>query len=317
MEGLTDDLRLTHGYLNALHSGFQGAFVARNVLDRLGHPIPAWMHPPDDLKETLEWIRGAVAGLFEGTPMLQMGVEPERDSAGARGLRFTVLLRNDLAAFGNEIIAALRVVRNGEEPGAASVVAAGLARQAYSREHYTTSEIRFAERFGLEEEADRWRQRLLSTQDEVRRATELFEGVAAGSHADELFRWELWSEAASLPGIVRSQLADLSSLDAWRTGDDGYARFALSDEEAALWQSAGIAPYAAAQWSAYAIAPAGVAAWCDAGLPVAASAGAWRLRGFSPSDAVPWIEAGYNPRDAAMLRGAGIADPSEIPPDEA
>lgn len=288
---MSEDATLTHGCLNALNAGYQGAFVARMVFDKSKTPAPEWMRPMAELTGAMDELRPHVAAMFEGRYVLQRGADLTPD--GEKVLSWAKALIQDLAAMAAAVEGALPRILACERP-AVILGAAALARQAYTFQHYVRGETVFNERMGREGEADRWRQRQPVGQQQVIQAHQFAEPLMGGGPTDPAFCKALWCFTAGLPGTFRSQIADSRSVEAYRIGEQSFAAMGIPDDRAGAWQAAGWEPYAAAEWEAYRFAPPEACEWGKAGF-TASHAGAWRSRGFELAKAKELTSKGLSP----------------------
>lgn len=301
---LTREAHLTQGYTNMLYAGFQGSFVSGNVFEKLGYRAPKFSSL-DDVKGRLDWVHALRVDFLGGGAPLFAGIGNKEEKIFE--LRDSHLRELDVVV--KTLAHSLNLVLERDDADACRFIAAALNRQAYGREHYIRGLTNFYEAFGMEAEADRWRQRLLSCNDEIFRANHYFQHLAAGQPTDILFRFSLWNEAVNLHGVFKSQLNDVLSLDMYFSGGDYFAALGVPAEEIEKWRLLGARPDVAGHWLSFGIGADEAALWSRIGFTDAAYAGGWRSRGFSVADALAWHEAGFAAQGAYACVVSGERDP--------
>lgn len=305
---LTEDLRLTHAYLNPLFAGFQGSYAASHVLEQLGGD--AARDSTQDLREVLDWLGARLEELWQGRPVLRKAEDPPSE-LGAVLLRFFEVYKGRLLDFIALVMLSLHAIQDSADAESAKFVAASVARHAYTRQHFVQGLVRYGEVFGQEEVADRWRQHTLSCQAELREANALFARLKEGASMTDRFCVELWNTAATLPGIFKNQFVDLLSAEALRGIAVTFEGLGIPAEEADRWRALGMDAAAAGRWWAFDLTPEEAAAWIVAGFTWDTTyVGAWKVRNFDVPAAVAWHTAGFGPAEAyAYVReGAGSLD---------
>lgn len=314
MGDVHDDLRLTHGFLNALQAGYQGGFTSLNVLLELNYPnVEA--RTLDAMKPVLDQLTALYVRMRAGEAIVSLDGAPAGEEA-ERLFELCEVLKFELRAVADQLS---DITDSDEEPEGEerarhdAFMAACLARSCYAREHFIKGLVDYGEAFDEPEVSDRWRQHLPRCAADIQRANAYFATLKdAPEKADAKFHYRLWNEIVNLPGLLRTQVNDINVLGGVYAGGPTYDTVGIDDaDEAEAWRKLGAGPESAGHWSAFGFTPDLTLAWAQAGFQDAAYASAWRVRGFPLEAAVAWHNAGFKPADAHACASAGITDPQK------
>jgi hypothetical protein len=301
------DLNITHAVVNSLTAGYQGKFVFSNVLKQLGSPRfdPADF---DEIRVILDKIAVWIKALMDGRPILS-GPGTESSTDRTEALDLLGVLKNDLLAVAAELLQMRSKGYVADDPNQAELLVASLCRHAYARDHYVKGLVAYSEKFGYEEAADRWRQHLIHTPQEINLAHQYLEKLQDASKADKRFYIDLFEETLLLPYIFRSQVQDMLQVLSFYTDGFTYEAAGISVDEAARWKNMNARPEAACYWHAYGFAADETSAWIEDGFIEPAMAANWKYRDFGPEDASRWNEAGFGAKNAMVCIVMGHTDP--------
>lgn len=304
---VTDDVILSHAYLNLIHAGFQGNFVFINALAQAGYDgPPPLMAQAKEIAEALDWVKGLMEKLWLGEPAVLHGNE---DPSGLSEVveKFLGMLKEDngrcLKAFAHN----LNVLCKEPTRSSACVAAALLAGQAYQRQHFINGLVLYGEKFGLADVADRWRQRTLLCQQDVALAHGYLGRLIQGPYPEGRFFFDLWNECVNLSGLLNSQHNDMLEVEGMRRGGYTFERAQLPAEDIEGWKRLGLGPSLAGHWYAFGLRPPEAALWISEGFADAALIGAWRVRGFPLPEAKQLSASGLGPAKAYVKRIFGDA----------
>jgi hypothetical protein len=300
------DLNVTHAVVNTLTAGYQGKFVALSVFKQIASPRfePAEF---DATRTVLDKIAVWIKALMDGKPVLAgPGTElsPERREA----LDLLKALKHDVSSLADDLLEMRSRKYVADDPEQAQLLVASLCRHAYAREHYVKGLVAYSEKFGYEDAADRWRQHLVHTPQEIKLAHQFLDKLEAASGADQKFHIDLFEETLLRPYVFRCQTQDMNQALSFYTDGFTYEAAGIGAEEAARWESMNARPEAACYWHAYGFTPHEAAAWIEAGFFEPSMAANWKYRDFGPDEAARWQEAGFNARGATVSKVMGYDD---------
>jgi hypothetical protein len=285
------NLEISHAFVNAVQAGFEGKLAGTGIEARLADRAPD-TNEIQTLKAVLGELRRWGSEIWSGDAMLarEGAADPSPDAPIL--LELMDELHADLVALVPEVEEALARPA-GTEPMA--LLAAGLVRNAYTREHSVKGLLAWADAVGSEEEATHYRGLLPVCVDQVEAAHRFLKEFGQPGTPQA----ELWDEAQTLPGAFRSQIHALCVLIGRRRGVIPYQMSGISKAEVREWQDAGFDGEATGHWSAYGFAARDAQAWFDAGWTDPAIAAGWHVRGFSVEQALDWHNRGH---DAARAK---------------
>lgn len=307
------DLKITHGFLNAVTAAYQGIYVHQSVLGQLLASAAA-EDAQRDARQTLddlgEWWRR-----FERhEPILRIA---DGDDLGADAARAWELLEQARKRFDRLSVALLEsidvdTIRGDHHLRAVRVAA--LCEHAYAREHYLRGLVRYGEVMQQDAVADRWRQHVLPAMEERAEATGYFEHWKdLEPEVCEAEAGRLLDLTLTLPVALGRLSIDILHLFGLYRGRFGYGEAGIPPEESDGWTRAGLQPYQAAQWRRAGMRPEQAAEWITGGVPDALAAAGFAWRGIPVEAAAPWYAAGYDARGAAEWMREGVQTPEQLP----
>lgn len=301
------DLNVTHAVVNTLTAGYQGRFVALNVFKQLSSPRFTEAEVVET-RTTLDRISGWIKALMDGEALLSgPGTESSTDRQDA--LALLRALQEDVASLAQEL---LRMRSRGyvaDDPEQSELLIAALCRHAYARDHYVKGLVAYSEKFGYEEAADRWRQHLIHTPQEINLAHGYLDRFKDRSNLDQKFFVDLFDETLLLPYVFLCQVQDMNQVLSLYGEGFTYEAAGIGTDDAALWENMNARPEAACYWHAYGFGPGEAAAWIEEGFFEPSMAANWKYRDFGPDEAARWQKAEFNPRGAMVSKVLGQDDP--------
>ena len=293
------NLEISHAFVNAVQAGFEGKLAGTGIEARLAD------RPPDageiqTLKAVLGELRRWDSEIWEGDAMLarEGAADPSPDAPIV--LELMDELHADVVALVPRVEEALARPA-GTEPMA--LLAAGLIRNAYTREHSVKGLLAWADAVGPDETAVHYRGLLPVCVDQVDTAHQFLKEFGQPGTPQA----ELRDEALGLPGALRSQIHTLCVLIGRRRGVTSYQMAGIGEGKVGDWQDANIDAEAAGHWNAFGFAAADAQAWFDAGWTDPATAARWHLRGFEVADALDWHGRGCDAARAKRKRDQAAA----------
>ncbi len=299
----SESIGLYHGYLNLFHSYLQGYYTRLNVQVRLS-----------ENDESSALLTEAVAALEQIMQFYQefwegKSVDLSKEVQASETVFVSALVSAAMYFFENapQRIAEL-VVKPAKTMKMDELVelASYHIEQAYSREHFIKGLVKYGECFGLPEVADRWRQHLLSCQNEIRYANSYFSLLGAGGTSMGMVARRLQDDCVTLPGIVASKRVDLVHLESMRDPGFQLLENLFSPGEYEAWQDMGIQPLTAAYWKAFGFSAERAQNWMVAGFSEAGWAAGYYLRGIDSDDAATWATRGVDAQQALKLQEQGV-----------
>jgi len=301
------DLNVTHAVVNTLTAGYQGKFVALNVFKQLASARfkPAEL---DETRTALDMTAGWIKALMDGDPIL---AGPGTESSPERRDALTLLraLKEDISSLTEELLKMRARAYVAEDPEQAELLIATLCRHAYARDHYVKGLVAYSEKFGYEEAADRWRQHLIHTPQEINLAHKYLDKFMDRSKVDQKFYVDFFEETLLLPYIFRCQVQDMNQVLSFYTDGFTYETAGIAAEEAGRWEGMNANPVAACYWHAYGFTADEAAGWIEAGFFEPGMAANWKYRDFGPEEASRWHKAGFESRGAMVSKVMGHDDP--------
>ncbi|MGD9140934.1 MAG: hypothetical protein PVJ42_05285 [bacterium] len=301
------DLNITHAVVNTLTSGYQGKFVFLNSLKQMGSPrySPAEF---DQTRDILDKIGVWIKAVMDGRPVLA-GPGTESSAERTEALDLLRALKDDLSGLAAELLRMRADNYVADDPNQAELLVASLCRHAYARDHYVKGLVAYSEKFEYEEAADRWRQHLIHTPQEIKVAHQFLEELQDTSRTGKKFYVDLFEETLLIPYIFSCQVQDMNQVLSFYTDGFTYEDAGISLDEAARWKNMNARPEAACYWHAYGFTADETAAWIEAGFFEPGMAANWKYRDFGPADASRWHGAGFDARGAMVSIVMGQTDP--------
>jgi hypothetical protein len=309
MDGDQDKhLNITHAVVNTLTAGYQGKYAWLNVFKQLSSPAfnqAVFAETKGILDEIAVWIRE----LMSGRPVLAGPDSESREKE--RALDLLAGLRDDVSWLAAELLKMRSLAYPAHDPEQTELLVASLSRHAYARDHYVKGLVAYSEKFGYEEAADRWRQHLLYTPQEINLAHTFLSRLRQASGLTQKFYVDLYEETLLIPYVFRCQVQDMNRVASFYASGFSFGAAGIPDEEAAQWAALGLGPESACYWHAYGFGPDEAAAWAKAGFGDPGAAGGWKYRELGPSEAGKWRDEGFDARAASVSIMLGQTDPAE------
>ena len=319
------DLVASHGVVNYLNAGYQGAFASLNMLSRL----KAKSFREDELtyiRQALEKVTGWVNDLWKGNSLFCDSWSRPETFPAQKALSVLNDLRPDLSQTRDNIIAILQNPHWPSDPESVKYLVAAFGRYVYSRDNYIRGFVEFGKVFNQPNMVAGYSELLAGASEEVKTAHEFLNNLNKSEQQSQQFYEALYYQAIRLPAIFATHLHDIAQLIAKYSEPLTFRSIGLDDITAGEWQQNGMGPEAAGYWIAHEIEPGEAANWLGAGLTDAAIVSEWRLLGFNPQTApiwyhsnfpavvaAAWASAGFNPSKALELMEKGYDHPSMIP----
>ena len=296
-----DQLQLNHAVINTLQAVFGGILAKLEAAEKMG--LPQNRQNKARLEKCLSKIRQWERGLVqEGRPLFLSG--EKQDAGFGAATRLMAMAKQALARAAGEMD---RLFSGSAPPRQKDLkqLAAFLTWHAFSRQAYVSGMARLAGAGALEKVKAR-------AEEGSRKARQLADILAASSGAGNKAAAEKVLElAAPLPGLFRSQIADMGVLSGTIRGRFTWADAGIPEPAAEKWQEMKLGPDRAAYWEAFGISPEEAAGWMGVRIPDPAAAGAWKSRGVSHEAAGEWKKHGFSPNLARAWMGHGFMDPGE------
>lgn len=301
------NLNITHAVVNTLTSGYQGKFVYLNALKQLGSPrySPAEF---DATRVVLDKVAVWIKAVMDGRPVLA-GPGTESSDDRAEALDLLRALKDDVSGLAVELLKMRADKYVAEDPNQAELLIASLCRHAYARDHYVKGLVAYSEKFGYEEAADRWRQHLIHTPQEIKVAHQYLDEFQDTSRTGKKFYVDLFEETLLIPYIFLCQVQDMNQVQGFYMEEFTYEDAGISPDEAARWKNMNARPEAACYWHAYGFTADETATWIQAGFIEPGMAANWKYRDFGPAEASRWDKAGFDARGAMVSVVMGHTDP--------
>jgi hypothetical protein len=293
------NLEISHAFVNAVQAGFEGKLAGTGIEARLADRAPD-AEEIQTLKAVLGELRRWSSEIWEGDPMLgrEGAAHPSPDAPIL--LELMDELHADLVALVPEVEEALARPAGTD---AMALLAGGLIRNAYTREHSVKGLLAWADAVGPEEVATHFRGLLPVCVDQVETAHRFVSEFGQPGTPQA----ELRDEALTLPGAFRSQIHGLSVLIGKRRGVAFYHPCGIPESEVPKWQEADLDAEAAGHWFAYEFSATEARTWFEAGWTDPVIAASWRLRDFDVEEALEWHSRGCDAARAKRERDRGAA----------
>jgi hypothetical protein len=319
------DLVASHGVINYLNAGYQGAFAGLNMLSRLGSSA---FREGDlaQVRQALEKITAWVNDLWKGNCLFCESWTKPETFAAQKALNVLQNLRPIIGETRDTIVA---ILQNPDWPSnfeSVKFLVAAFGQYAYSRDNYIRGFVEFAKVFNQPSMAASYGQLLAAASEEVKAAHEFLNGLKVGSQPSQQFYDSLYFQSIRLPGVFATHMHDIAQLVAKYTEPMTFNLMGIDDISAGKWQQLGLGPEGSGYWQAHNMIPEEAATWLMAGIKEAAIASEWRLFGFDSQNAAPWYHRdfpayiaaawaseGFDPDKALELIEKGYKNPSMIP----
>jgi hypothetical protein len=301
------DFNISHAVINTLHAGYQGKFAALNVSAQMGAQLDTAEHAR--VKDQLDTIGGWGRALWQGTLLLSKPQKSNVSQDGKKALQMLDALKAQFIQTADEIEQTLSQQETPDDVAYLDLAAA-FVWYAYARDNYLKGMLAYCEAVKDEAQAQQCRQTLGVCQNEIQMAHEFMAAVAGGIDDRETLWLQLYDATINLPGLFRSQAADIDILRSRYDDKLTYKTVGITESEAIKWSQMGLAADIAVYWKAYGIAPEEAARWMLVKMGDPAYAATWRNRGFEPDQAAEWRAQGFTAKQAAMNRDVGYTNPS-------
>ncbi|MCP4398976.1 MAG: hypothetical protein GY801_16960, partial [bacterium] len=298
------DFDLSHSVINTLHSSYQGRFAALNATLKMGGRIDA--AGQKELQTHLDLIGNWGKALWQDTPLILKGQTSEQAD---QAFHFLKLLKELLLQAAGETEKAL-IQSDIPKENIFRELTAIFLWYAYARDNYLKGLLAYCDAVQDRNQAQQYRQISGSCQQEIRMGHEFMLAVTDGLKDPKTLWIRLHEATVNLPGMFRSQAADIDILRARCGGKLNYNSVGIEEREAIQWSQMGITADVAAYWKAYSMSPEETAQWMLVKLGDPTLASSWRSRGFNPKQAAEWRAQGFSAKQAAMNRDLGYTDPA-------
>jgi hypothetical protein len=307
------DRELSFSIINYLSASFKGKLAELTLLGQLSHPD----FDEVDLERTQKindrsntWLADCLRGesLFSSD-----WLNPESFEA-QDALNLLEKLKPDLIETAKKI----ERYNSGLEVISVQAVQWLLAvntRSAYARDAYIRGFISFSQVFKKQDVFQNYSALIPSSEDRIfsiNQGVQIFKASDFDlSQLGNEFLETLISLCDDLPYVFKTHMHDINILVANFKGGITAENLGFSPEEAQEWESKGFPLDAAGYWRAYEFCPETAVEWINqAGARDPASAFAWKLNKFGPTDSKIWIEHGI-PVGAAKLWGEAGYTPEQ------
>ncbi len=306
---LLENIGITHSFLNNLYSGFQGRFVFLNILRQLNstqfNPEKA-----DMTKAILDKLGRWAQEIWKNNPIIHKPGTGPLTAEAEETFKIAEICKQDLLNMSKGMKAIFAEKDFSKDPENVKYLVSCLGCQSYARDHFIKGLVYYCDHFKFEQEADRYRQHLISTQNGINLTYYYLEKVGDDSfNKDSGFYLKLLLNTIRLPQIFAAQVQDINMCFGRYRGNIDYILFGISDSEAERWSKAGIEPSMACYWHANDFNPEEAQKWIKEGFSSPGYAGDWKLRNIELKDAIKWHDAGYSPEKAHINLLMGTPDP--------
>jgi hypothetical protein len=307
-EQLQKDLSSSHSLLNLLFAGYQGGYVALNILNQLSHHLYSTeLQAQYDrvLSRTSRWLDE----LYNGTPLFSVRWTEIETFEARTAFDDLEKLKNEISAIAQDIKSIQKrspVVETVED---AKYLFASYGRFAYAREFFVRGFFDYGTKFSIPEiaqSASAQLEQLKGTSADIEQILTKFKEGAP----NRPFLQQISQRAQSLPIFFGLQSHEMNLTLAFFSQELGYDQVDIGKYEAERWQAVKIPPAAAGYWRAHDIGPEESGSWLLANVMEPQAAYAWRAAGFSPVDSQGWVKESVAPHIAAHWHNAGF-EPEE------
>jgi len=286
-----EQIGLYHGYLNTCYSYLQDWYTYLNIKTQLT--------PTEDMVELMLFRR-----LWQGECL-----DMTNEENGY--VRFLLHLKNSaLHRYEHAPAHILKLItrKQGDYDYADVVELAGFyAGHAYSRDNYIRGLIKYGEVYNIPEVADRWRQQLRSTSQDIQVAKQFFATLQQQVEPLEQIMTALQQDSILLPGIFGCKSVDIQHIEGMRSGHFDFDSLGIEADDKGQWLQHGFDPLNAGYWSAYGFDAESAIDWIRGGLPYPGWAAGFFFRGIDCMEACEWNDLGVAPPEAEKLRNSGTS----------
>lgn len=157
---------LTHTILNIIHSGYQGKYVALNIMGQLGYR-DVDHEETDRTREILDKTGNWNQLMWNREPIISRLNDVRGNDEANMALEFFCDHKSELTGIADRLERILRrsdLTKSSED---VKFLIACFGRYAYARDHFIKGMVAYCKGFNLEEEADRLRQQLIVSDAEI------------------------------------------------------------------------------------------------------------------------------------------------------
>ena len=304
-EGLAKSIILSQTVTNFAQAALQGAFAYHNILSQLGfHDFN-----PDELSKVeryLSKIEVWISDLYEAVPILNADWKKPETSDAKALFECLGYLKVDLLTLAGRVKKIIFLGQVDKNPEDVKLLISAFARFAYSKENYIKGFLKFAEALNDENMINQYNS-LLSEASEGINATHLFYSIFTQEeeHLPVFYRG-LIEECSLLPGTLRAQAHDINVLFFSLEPEFSFSHTDIPPEQHSQWKEHSFDAKQAGYWYSWEIGVEASKKWLNIGVTDPKRAFFWKLLGFKPRDAKPWIEAGFPPPTARDFRERGL-----------
>ncbi|MCO6429341.1 MAG: hypothetical protein J5J00_00645 [Deltaproteobacteria bacterium] len=306
---LQADCDLSHAIINYLNALLRGKLAFLNALRQAAHPD----FKTDDLMRTeksLETVSRWSADLAKRVPLMSTSWSMPETFEAKRALDLFSERKkelNQLAEKLERILSQSPEYRLGEDD---ALLVSTYVQFVYGQENFIKGYIEYGREFGRPDFVEQYSLQLPSAANEIALANWLLKELRQRATIGPEYDARLHSATYLLPGYLRMNVNDINSFLAVFEPEFTYEMADISRVEAQRWQEAGFAPKLSGYWNAFRFAPSEALQWLNAGFNDVVISARWRTAGVSPEAALRWIECGIDPETSAVWHKAGY-EPSQ------
>ncbi len=300
------DFEISHTAINTLHSAYQGKIAALNAAAQMGSPLDPTERTA--LKTRLDTIGEWGRVLWQDTPLLTKATRQQPTQQAQQAFQMFDDLKVLFYQAADDLETSLSQQQISDDQIYRDLTVA-FVWYAYAREHYLKGLLAYCDVMKAAGQAQQYRQILGACQAEIRKAHTFMAAVSGGLQDRKAVWIQLYDATINLPGMFRSQSADIDILRSRYAGKITYAGVHIGEGEAITWSQMGVPADEAAYWKAYGITPEEAAQWKLMKFDDATYTSGWRVRGFQPKQAAEWRTEGFTVKQAALNRDMGYTDP--------
>ncbi len=295
----------SHAVVNYLYSGHQGRYAFLNALQKMESAEFA-EEALEECKRLILEIRLLREQLLKGQCIISASWTSPLTFESKRAVELLTALRAELLQCASAVGLALLSRDLDKEPDSARRLIAGLARYAYTKDHFVKSFVQFGETQKLPELVERYTNGLQGAAADLAFAHDYLNGFLALKDGDNSeFMRSLVLNTIKIPGTLRAQAHEILQITAVFSGGFGFESLGLSDDLTSAWKGIGASPTLAGYWNAYEFLPEEAFEWTKNGFGAFEAALMWRFLQFTPAEARSWAERGFVPLVASQWRASG------------
>ena len=301
------DIEFSHGVLNYLNAGFQGAFAHANVLSQFGLPIE-FLQSPEEIRQSVVLVNKWLDDLWAGSPLFSLDWKQLQGQEPAQAYGFLTLLMSENATLSEDLSDFLSKGAFHElQPDQIRRCIGIFTRYAYARDNYIRGLHELAKTAKRVESQNLYRQSLVDSEKLVAAAHAFLTDYQSRTNQTPEFYSTLYSQLIALPGLLRAQAHDLNQMVTIYDGEFTFEKAYIPEHEGAKWLSLGLGPTEAGYWLAFDISAEEAVRWAQGGIASHQEAGFWRAWGFPPEQASAWFQLEFEPQEAALWANARIS----------